>query len=89
MESGCPWEKHRAQLVEEVLGRILSLCHFVKAMLALEDPDEMSLPKLILSLAMSLVGVEMALFLLLCFRNYFSCEWETLTGVWFGRIACR
>ena len=34
---------------------------------------EMSLPKLILSLAMSLVGVEMALFLLLCFRNYFSC----------------
>ena len=46
---------------------------------------EMSLPKLILSL----VGVEMALFLLLCFRNYFSCEWETLTGVWFGRIVCR
>ena len=49
----------------------------------------MSLPKLILSLEMSLVGVEMALFLLLCFRNYFSCEWETLTGVWFGRIVCR
>ena len=50
---------------------------------------EMSLAKLILSLAMSLVGVEMSLFLLLCFRNYFSCEWETLTGVWFGRIVCR
>ena len=73
-------------------GEFCHFCHWVKAMLALEDPDEMSLfgvemslPKLILSL----VGVEMALFLLLCFRNYFSCEWETLTGVWFGRIVCR